>query len=646
MTSTKQLIMTLFMIVFSTPLWAVGVAEDFSTGSGGFLNDPPFTVSNGRYVYRGNRDDGTLTSAWMGGATPNGWNPSPNNSNYFKDFNVSMEVIWEGGNDTAPYGFAVCIQKNSAGSADQVSFWIDGAGDNTAYLIGVVKNGEYRTLVDWTPSSHILPNKANELSIFKIGNSFSFSINDTEVQELTIDGCAGGAIGLEASKSVDVAFDNFIVLPFTIENFNSDAGGFSGAEFFSVSNRQLVFQGDGTSGARSVAWGEGANSGGWSPNPSHSNYFQNLGVSVDTLWLGGDGDGGYGISVCKQKNSMGTADSVLFLIDGQDATGYAISTVFNGQHQKRVDWTASSLIKPGESNNLSIMKIDNRFVFSINRTEVQELTLENCGGSVALEASNAVDASFDDFFLIDMPSSSGTSTGSSTPPTPSTTPNQAPSAYFTVTPPSGNAPLTVSLDASASKDPDGSITSYSWTASDSQTASGQNATMTFKEAGNHNIRLVVTDNQGLTGETVQQVTVTTGAETTQPPAAQGDLYLAFQNLKDFYKVGEVIKVDLVQKVNTNRHERVDLWVAIQMPNGSLLYRTELGIAPFSPNPQPFKKSLDNVDTTDRLVPDFEVPPGMGGDYIFYAAFVKEGVNPVRNGLAIKSIIDHKTTLAN
>jgi hypothetical protein len=382
-----------------------------------------------------------------------------------------------------------------------------------------------------------------------------------------------------------------------------------------------------------VAWAGGANPGGWSPNPSHSNYFENLGVSVDTLWLGGDGDGGYGISVCNQKNSMGTADYVLFLIDGQDNTGYTISTVYNGQHQKRVDWTASSLIKPGESNRLSLIKRENRFVFSINSTEVQNLTLENCGGSVNLEASTAVDVSFDDFFLIDMPSSSDPL-------------NQAPSAYFTVTPPSGNAPLTVSLDASASKDQDGQITSYSWTASDSQTASDQTATMTFREAGNYSIRLVVTDNQGLTGETVQQVSVTTDTETTQPPLVEGDLYLAFQNLEDFYKVGEVIRVDLVQRVNTTRHERVDLWVAIQMPNGSLLYRTELGIAPFSPNPQPFKKSLDNVDTTDRLVPDFEVPPGMGGDYIFYAAFVKEGVNPVRNGLAIKSIIDHKTTLAN
>ncbi|HAI69089.1 MAG TPA: hypothetical protein DCM38_06585, partial [Gammaproteobacteria bacterium] len=352
MTSAKQLIMTLFMIVFSTPLWAAGVAEDFSTGSGGFLSDPPFTVSNGRYLYRGNREAGTLTSAWMGGATPNGWNPSANNSNYFKDFDVSMEVIWEGGNDTAPYGLAVCIQKNSMGGADQVSFWIDGAGDKTAYIIGVVKNGEPRTLVDWTPTSPILPNKANELSIFKIGNAFQFSINDTKVQEFTIDGCAGGAIGLEASKSVDVAFDNFRIIPLIAENFKSDAGGFSDADFLSVSNGELVFQGDGSSGSRSIAWGGGTNPGGWSPNPSHSNYFENLGVSVDALWLGGHGDGGYGISVCNQKNSMGTADYVLFLIDGQDDTGYTISTVFNGQHEKRVEWTASSLIKPGESNRL------------------------------------------------------------------------------------------------------------------------------------------------------------------------------------------------------------------------------------------------------------------------------------------------------
>ncbi|MCB4791770.1 MAG: PKD domain-containing protein, partial [Elusimicrobia bacterium] len=35
-------------------------------------------------------------------------------------------------------------------------------------------------------------------------------------------------------------------------------------------------------------------------------------------------------------------------------------------------------------------------------------------------------------------------------------------ASFTAAPTTGQAPLTVSFNASASSDPDGSITSYSW----------------------------------------------------------------------------------------------------------------------------------------------------------------------------------------
>ncbi|MFK5970620.1 MAG: PKD domain-containing protein [Candidatus Marithrix sp.] len=60
--------------------------------------------------------------------------------------------------------------------------------------------------------------------------------------------------------------------------------------------------------------------------------------------------------------------------------------------------------------------------------------------------------------------------------------NISPTAALTITPNTGEAPLTVTLDGSNSTDTDGTIASYKWTASDGQTAEGQNAELIFNEA--------------------------------------------------------------------------------------------------------------------------------------------------------------------
>jgi alpha-tubulin suppressor-like RCC1 family protein/chitodextrinase len=86
------------------------------------------------------------------------------------------------------------------------------------------------------------------------------------------------------------------------------------------------------------------------------------------------------------------------------------------------------------------------------------------------------------------------------------TPNKAPIANFTMTPSSGDAPLTVTLNASSSTD-DGTITNYAWTSSTGQTASGRNTSLTFNTVGTHNITLTVTDDQGATANLSKTVTV-------------------------------------------------------------------------------------------------------------------------------------------
>lgn len=78
------------------------------------------------------------------------------------------------------------------------------------------------------------------------------------------------------------------------------------------------------------------------------------------------------------------------------------------------------------------------------------------------------------------------------------TANRAPTAAFTASPESGYAPLTVQLDARASRDPDGDPLTYSWTFDNAETASGAVIARTFA-AGTHIIALEVSDARGGTG---------------------------------------------------------------------------------------------------------------------------------------------------
>ncbi len=627
--------MAMIMACLSAPLWSASlVTENFDSGAGGFEKeiDQFFSVSKRQFLFQGDQTDRVWAAFWRGGANPGDWYPEPSHSNYFKDFNVSVDVDWKEGSEYGGHGLAVCNQKHQSGGDDYVRFHID----QSSYTIQTEKE----TLVDWTFSSHLVPRSINELSIFKRDNGFWFSINGTVVEQLTIEGCAGGAIGVEASMFVDVAFDNFSISPLIIEDFNRGVGGFRGYDSVSVSDGQLLIPSDGTEGAGSFVWAGGLNSANEHPNPSNSNYFDNVIVSVDAIWKGGHEDAPYGLSVCNQANSTDAEDYVAFLIDGQgDNIGYTVETVQYGQYETPVNWTISSTIKPGEPNNLSIFKVGNQLVFSINGTKVEQLTVNGCkGGSINLDASNSVGVAFDNFVAMGLPSSGKMPI---TPLMPATLiASTSLTANFTVASASGKAPLTVNLDASAATDPGGTITSYRWTSSDSQTASGKTATMTFEQPGNYTIKLVVTNDNRLTRESSQKVTVEAGES--QPTR---NLHLAFQGLKESYDIGDVVSVDLVQKVQTNRFKRVNLWVAIQVP-GALFFKTDRGINPFTPQLQALKTSLDTVDTTEKILAEFELSPGMGGEYIFYAAYVKEGEDPLKTDSAVELIISQKTTLAN
>jgi PKD repeat protein len=91
----------------------------------------------------------------------------------------------------------------------------------------------------------------------------------------------------------------------------------------------------------------------------------------------------------------------------------------------------------------------------------------------------------------------------------------APTAAFTATPMSGNAPLDVTFNANGSTSPGGAtITDYSW----SFGGSGAVVTHTYGAAGTYTVVLTVTDSRGQTASSNATITVGATPTGTPPPS--------------------------------------------------------------------------------------------------------------------------------
>ena len=86
--------------------------------------------------------------------------------------------------------------------------------------------------------------------------------------------------------------------------------------------------------------------------------------------------------------------------------------------------------------------------------------------------------------------------------------NDPPIASFTADPASGDAPLIVAFDASASSDTDGEIVSYAWNFGDgSASRTGVLLTHTFENDGVFSVTLTVRDNDGASNATSRTISV-------------------------------------------------------------------------------------------------------------------------------------------
>ena len=86
--------------------------------------------------------------------------------------------------------------------------------------------------------------------------------------------------------------------------------------------------------------------------------------------------------------------------------------------------------------------------------------------------------------------------------------NLPPSATMSITPTTGPAPLNVMFDGTASTDPDGTITTWSWSFGDGTVGTGSRISHNYTNPGTYNVNLSVTDNSGESRSTSGSVVVT------------------------------------------------------------------------------------------------------------------------------------------
>jgi PKD repeat protein len=85
--------------------------------------------------------------------------------------------------------------------------------------------------------------------------------------------------------------------------------------------------------------------------------------------------------------------------------------------------------------------------------------------------------------------------------------NTPPVADFSFTPATAIFPADISFDASASRDPDGSIVQYAWSFGDGGAGTGKTVTHKYQAYGTFTVRLTVTDNQGATASLAKSIQI-------------------------------------------------------------------------------------------------------------------------------------------
>ena len=223
-------------------------------------------------------------------------------------------------------------------------------------------------------------------------------------------------------------------------------------------------------------------------------------------WDFGDGTTATGMMVEHTYTTAGPVDVKLIVVDDQGSSDSSIvSVTVNGKPSAAFTANPTSGIAPieiavdgGASTDADGSIVSYTWDFGDGETASGETAtnLYDVAGSYTIQ-------------LIVTDNLGGTDTAT-TVVTISDPPNELPLADFSVTPDTGTAPVTITFNATASTDSDGTIASYDWDFGDGNTGTGQITSHLYNNGGTLTVQLIVTDDDG--GKDTATVTLTLGQD--------------------------------------------------------------------------------------------------------------------------------------
>lgn len=319
----------------------------------GDTQDYYLKVAYGKYIFESKN-----TKTWM-------MTRSVGLSEY-EDFVIETNMLKINGEDNNCLGLLW-------GYKDASNCYMFGISGDGNYLYGKWENGTYSSLIQWTSSSYINKyNSLNKLTVEKSGEQLKLYINDHLVEQTYYEYPKGSEVGFALNTRARVEFDNLLVK-------QPPLGSPIFEETFADNSRNWSL-GDDKSRSMKVESGKyyfehKRNVNTWlSWVPASINAVEDFIIETSMRKTKGVDDYGYGVM-------WGLKDENNLYYFGVSGTGYYQYGKFqNGNWVSQINWTASSLIKKGEANLLSVKKEGSQYSFYINGEYVNTAPFEEFFG--------------------------------------------------------------------------------------------------------------------------------------------------------------------------------------------------------------------------------------------------------------------------
>ncbi|MBX7150624.1 tetratricopeptide repeat protein [bacterium] len=284
----------------------------------------------------------------------------------YEDFVIETNMLKTSGMDNNCLGLLW-------GYKDPNNCYMFGISGDGNYLYGKWENGTYSSLIQWTASSYINKyNSLNKLTVEKSGDQLKLYINDHLVEQTNYEYPKGSEVGFALNTKARVEFDNLLVkqpptgTPIFEETFADNsrnwALGDDKSRSMKVESGKYYFEHKRTVNTW-LSW-----------VPASINTYEDFIIETSMRKTKGVDDYGYGVM-------WGLQDENNLYYFGVSGTGYYQYGKFqNGTWVSQINWTASSSIKKGEANLLSIKKEGSQYTFYINGEYVNTAPFEEFFG--------------------------------------------------------------------------------------------------------------------------------------------------------------------------------------------------------------------------------------------------------------------------